>query len=415
MNRYIEALEARIYQEALCLWPEISDTPELSEASLLPLADPLLGDLGSDYPRRLAARLKLDAQKVLERLVARLSSDFPADALSDNAFLNLRLHEIGPAVFPFAGMERFAGPARHPHVVVVPAAAFSLDLWGKLRLCSAALLQFVTLRDLGREAAFFAGEGLLVDYHDKCEWSDLMRRLLSFLPDSHQNGNVRQVAGAQTLQRFQLPQAQVTFWVPPRALSSFSPFGWFGDCAFQRSLVATCSPQPRWLGPVEAEVAFEELYSWSDARLAGLVFHLAGPNSAPEVDLCVPSVNEKCNINWYLQASLERLERYRDILNSIPDKQGLKVERGPAGQLALRAGFLGGFYQMVADRGATGEFVQVLFELLSSVNAWLNRGGRAGAPLEVEEALLMRGAQVLLCDVVARCSLLRASGQYSAF
>lgn len=337
---------------------------EQTFAECIPSSDLSFGDICSSLPTTIAAKLKLSAEEVGQRLISQLPAEFRARANNQAGYVNFKLQaaELIDIEQPNAIPQD-----QQKQLIILSGKPGEITEAGFFRLLCAALCQRELLRAQKVIVDVVFSDQVIFPSAAKLSTQDL----LEFFTKWQQSSTATDQAALVELElsKHSLP---ATVWIHPDFLSKR---GYRQFCANLESLAHQtniCCLDRAWyqLQPDCFDKA--TLKKIATYPYLSLIFYLSQNLVGNDTDISVPGLQESSNLWWYLQETVNRFSRWSKTF--AHDQSGLQLDSiALQDELSLRRGkFLKTFMSRAARYGQVAVFLEVLLQNLREFNARFN-------------------------------------------
>lgn len=332
------------------------------QAPFTPLKDLNLGDLGTDYPIRVAAALRRPAAEIGVELSQALR-DEGIEFLVYEGFLNVRLGYSAGKIDPKL-LTPFNAHFPKSIALLLQKRSTRESRWGMYRRAALLGLQTVLIKSSSKEAELIILDGSGNPLPDPSSQS---KEFWSVVMNLAEQGVVSKKVAAEELSRVVSSQKRdLTFlWAAEeiwnqseyKSLQSFTELlTQFGSAAWLED----------WGNELECRATVARILN----NPLDAFFLLSETMRGSDIDGTILGSQERANLLWYSRATVERIN------NLIPkglagESVGL-VEEEAYRRVVLRATFMSDFLSYGAQRGQLWGFLEILREMLDGVNRIMN-------------------------------------------
>lgn len=324
----------------------------------LPLQDLSFGDVGSPVLMELSSEKKVAPEELFSELEKGLSELHELTFSTENGFLNVR----GPSdpEWLIEAEEISSEPSRYE--ILVPPSSDALPGLSWLRLASVSYMQAILLSESGHNVSLLIPGGEEIGIRG----IDGFRTLLSSGRSSSGNASVEEL-----IKCFKESSDKTFLWIPPNYIPRKEFQKLFEPAAGYRERLVVRCPDRRWLFGGDTQFGVNEARSMSDEALLNLLYYLALPLEASEIDKAVPQLEDRLNIRWAIGAALERIERL--FPESRRGEKGKWTEVSELERrLLIQVRFFPHFRHNAEIRGEVTEYAKAILELLTSFARFFN-------------------------------------------
>lgn len=394
----LDQLSSSLRDAVKRLWPE-----DQGPISVFPLSDLSLGDLGSDVALQLAEKLNQDPVGIAERILEILAAPKSVQVSTERGYINFRLNDPSHHLDEGRGDKLGSDPLR---IVAAPFIS-GADARAVFRLHCAAICQLTIAKHLGAAVEFWIGEER-VDVAGLRGAAGLGRALFGRIQAGPGTAPFEAVNAKKMLAA---RSAKVCLWLLPDSLGreQFKAVcdSDSGDCSRLRLL----APAAPWIKFTRTDDPFQSFSRLSDEEVLAMLWYVAQPLPALDLDSFVPCAAEKANPIWYWKSTVSRST---ELLRALGDSRQPTVE-DPSPllrEIAVRLSFLRAFWLRAAWEGSVQEFLSVLMGTLSAFNRISNtptfRSRLERGELSEHEAKIIAGAPRILSDSITLCDFFKA-------
>jgi hypothetical protein len=332
------------------------------QAPFLPLADLDLGDLGTDFPTRVAASLRCPASEVSQELANIIKSE-GVELLVFEGFLNVRLGS-GPGRITHEALSPLSVPPLDSISLVLPYRSNRESPHGMLRRAALLGLQSSLIKEqnqAGRVSIFDGGGEALPDpLTDGGSYWRRVRELSQKLPTA------KNVAGSKIAEVIRNKKSALTFVWAAEEIWNQREY----KSLQEHTDLLTQFASSAWLEEWGSETEFLGIFNRIEQNPNDAFYLLSDPMRGSDIEGSVLGSQERANLRWYAGATLERIgqilpshsfDNYASLLSD-------SVLRG----VLLKALFLRDFALYGALRGQIWGYLGVLRGLLDGANRLLN-------------------------------------------
>lgn len=351
------ALCEEIFSQALK-----SESPDHKiQAQFIPLLNSKIGDIGTDVCVKLAAIKKVSPYLIYQNLSARFPKELQSQCNFENGFINVRLNDLNGDTLKFntslpeVGLE---------HVILLPAPSTELRGFSYIRLISFALWQYLWLRSLAVNAVLSI-PGLSLD-SEKFETVLSLFKEIIIRSDTVGERVSYDSALLDVLHKVD-SKKQLSVWLTSNTLQS-STFNELLNIRPDRLTIRVIHRD--MLSPIDNAVDVSSFFHQERKILASLLWYLAVPVPALDIDPNIALFEERDNIPWFFTTLLKRIERLPQDLPKLDLKnaEDLSEQR----ELHLRLHFLSRFRELAAFQCKVEDCSFAINEFLTLTNAFIN-------------------------------------------
>jgi hypothetical protein len=363
------------------LWPEHE-----VRASFSPLVDLGLGDAGTDVALRLAERLNVPPQQIIERIQGAWRPTGLAEVRVVRGYLNVTFPDDAQNLYVTEDVS-FRGDVSRAIVLAPQSGAASAA--ANLRLACGGAAQHAIVRALGGAATLFWGAEAMKGDATEDVFRLLMERVLNEAEAPREDEIV-----ASTRALLERPDFEVTLRLQPQSLSRRSFTAICEADGGREALHIVAPPAPQFSFRA-GQLDLSALKVLSLDPLFALLWYFTEAVPALDLDLFVATSDEKANLLWYWRSTCERIGTHMPSLAA--QIEGAAEPASPMlRDLAMRTRFLRSFYVAGAEAGRVSDFLLVLRSMLDSLNRAFNapdvRTRLAAGQLDPATAKIIAGA-----------------------
>lgn len=330
------------------------------EAPFIALKDLSLGDLGTDFPLRVAASIRKSATEISETLVTSFS-DQQLNLKTYEGFINVQLGSaqsyINPKLINELPIKRFDNA-----VFILAPRSSKESISGMLRRAALIGLQSNFLSNYCSNISIIDHEGAVLPnpISAASHYWEHASKLSKLSPLGRKD--VSQLVEKVILSR----KAELTFVWSAEELWSQKLYRELQNHTELVTQFASTTWLEEWGSETERETILARV---KDFPLDGL-YVLSDFIRGSDLDGTVIGIRERTNLNWYLQATKERLSQ---LVPEGIDKDDAKIFDGVfSRKVGVRASFLEDFRRRAAWRGQVWDYLVVLADFLDSTHRVLN-------------------------------------------
>jgi hypothetical protein len=336
------------------------------QAPFIPLLDLNLGDLGTDYPIRVAAALRRPAIEIGAELAEALKEE-GIEFLVYEGFLNVRLGRTEGAtkgrINPNS-LTPFAGYPPNSIRLILQNRSSRESRWGMFRRAAMLGLQAVLIKVSSKDSSLLVLDGSGKPLPDPTKNSADFWFAVTKLTE--QGVVAKKIAAKELALIVSAQRTDLTFlWAAEEVwsqteykslqsgtelITQFGSAAWLEDWGDERECKSTTARIQTY--PLDA------------------FFLLSEPMRGSDIDGNILGTNQRANIRWYCGATLERINNL--IPKGACPLAAELFEDEHYRRLVLRATFMLDFLSYGAQRGQLWGFLQVLREILDGVNRVVN-------------------------------------------
>lgn len=333
------------------------------EAPFVALKDLSLGDLGTDFPLRLAAAIRKSASEITDSLLSNISSKDINFKIYEG-FLNIKLGS-GTKDVSFKSIKPLPSKNFKSAVLILAPRSTRESASGMLRRAALVGLQSLLLAEFCPKVSILDHEGAVL--------SDPLSKSSEFWE------HVSKLSKQTPLRR-----EEVTHLIEKVIVNNKSEltFVWSAEELWSQKLYRSLQSQTElvtqfasatwleeWGGESECAEILQRIKDFPEDGLYVLSHLMRGS----DLDGTVIGINERANLKWYVTATKARLTQ---LVPDLPKLNSLTYEGvldDPLSRtIGIRSLFLTDFRLRAAWRGQVWDYLEALGDLLDSTQRLLN-------------------------------------------
>jgi hypothetical protein len=329
-----------------------------------PVVDLKYGDFATDICVRLANSSKESPYAIYKKICGKLSKELSDNAFFDNGLIYFRLSNLYQNSFDFS---HDALLDQKNYTVLLPSPRSGLNEYAYLRLLSFALWQYIFLKQQNVSVKFY-----IFDLELKPKSSSI--EIFSFVLDRLKNYTTKNLDVNGFLQCVDntVTNSVVLLWLSYDCLDS----QFFRKLLnYPRSNIEINVVPKQILRPIGINFNPERYSNISPnkehfAILANLLWYLASPTLASELDTNIAFLDESANLPWFFSTLLERLKLLTSKIEiAISD---LELDFTKDRELFVRMKCIAEYRWQAAFYGKVTIWAEVMQGFLAKINLFIN-------------------------------------------
>ena len=326
------------------------------EVRFSPVADPTLGDIGTDALLQVARDLRESTETIAKRVLVKLSPSALGEFSFIEGFLNLHIAD-SKIIEPW---EDERAPEVLPHTILLAPRRSGTDSLGYARVVASASMQWLLLNS---GATIISTAGKL---SHPFKWQDFKRWfLLSSCGEA-----ASEEATENVVTQLGSGSKEVTLWAYSKFMERKKFQAFLKKIAdISGSECAVMSLDRDAITRLGRAIDERTLAALSDEELSALVIYLSRAVSGADVDLLAIKHAERSNLRWSLGALMQSMERWKHLQSkaSFP-LQLASSERS----IAILYNSMSALRRAAAVHGRVGEYLAQIEAMIEQTGKYLN-------------------------------------------
>lgn len=324
------------------------------------------GDWWSDWCLELAKRLRTDPRPLSEELVSRVNEGGGSFEGMGSGGTVLRATE-GYLTLSCESLPFVSSPPRRKgrRVIICAPLPVHINRWLLMRTVAAAAIQAHLAAVRGEAVEIWLGSERRFCFDECCSEHDLSEILGWAWTTNEKGSGVIREGLEQLCREVRELGVQGTLWFMPTTLPPSSFKMWYRESSIEEGRISLCCPSGGWfIDPpahrIDERVLKSGRVEADKGRLWGLALHLAGGQSARDIDQYAGWFDEFDSLPWSGRAAVERLgRRFREAPG------GMYRNHGAGHRSAL---LFGAFLDDAVSWGSVPVFVEHARQMLAAAH-----------------------------------------------